>query len=125
MLSRFNRVQLLVTPRTVAPQAPLSTGFSKQEHWSGIEHMPLTFPALAGRVFTTSSTWESPLFSAVAVSIYFPTNCTGGFLNSTSSPAFIICRLFNDDHFGQWGWGGAWYLIVSFFFLMAFKSLVS
>ena len=111
-------------------------GFSKQEYWSGlscppsgdlldpgIEHTSLTFPALAGRVFTTSTTWESPLFSTVAVSIYIPTNCTGGFLNSTPSPAFLICRLFNDDHFGQWGWG-VWYLIVGFF-LVAFKSLVS
>ena len=112
-------------------------GFSKQEYWSGlsclpsedlldpgIEHTSLTFPTLAGRVFTTSTTRESLLFSTVAVSIYIPTNCTGDFLNSTSSPAFIICRLFNDDHFGQWGWG-AWYLIVGFFFLVAFKRLVS
>ena len=26
----------LVTPWTVAPQAPLSLGFSKQEYWSGL-----------------------------------------------------------------------------------------
>ena len=35
MLSRFSRVQLLVTPWTVARQPPLSMGFSRQEHWSG------------------------------------------------------------------------------------------
>ena len=26
----------LATPWTVAPQAPLSLGFSRQEHWSGL-----------------------------------------------------------------------------------------
>ena len=29
-------VQLFVTPWTVAHQAPLSTGFSGQEYWSGL-----------------------------------------------------------------------------------------
>ena len=35
LLSRFNRVQLYATPETAAHQAPLSLGFSRQEHWSG------------------------------------------------------------------------------------------
>ena len=30
----------LVTPWTVAHQAPLPMGFSRQEHWSGTECMP-------------------------------------------------------------------------------------
>ena len=34
LLSRFSRVRLCVTPQTVAHQAPLSLGFSRQEHWS-------------------------------------------------------------------------------------------
>ena len=29
-------VQLFVTPQTVACQAPLSMGFSRQEYWSGL-----------------------------------------------------------------------------------------
>ena len=33
-------VQLLVTPWTVANQAPLSTGFSRQEYWSGLPCAP-------------------------------------------------------------------------------------
>ena len=33
--SRCSRVQLLATPWAVAHQAPLSMGFSRQEHWSG------------------------------------------------------------------------------------------
>ena len=33
--SRFSRVQLFVTPWTVAHQAPLFMGFPRQENWSG------------------------------------------------------------------------------------------
>ena len=56
----------------VAHQAPLSMGFSRQEDWSGLPFPPpgdlpdpgmepasLPSPALAGRCFTTSSTWEA------------------------------------------------------------------
>ena len=32
----LSRVQLFVTPWTVARQAPLSMGFSRQEYWSGL-----------------------------------------------------------------------------------------
>ena len=36
LLSHFSHVQLFVTLWTVACQAPLSMGFSRQEYWSGI-----------------------------------------------------------------------------------------
>ena len=36
LLSCFSRVRLCVTPYTAAHQAPLSLGFSRQEHWSGL-----------------------------------------------------------------------------------------
>ena len=36
LLSRFSRVRLCATPQTAARQAPLSLGFSRQEHWSGL-----------------------------------------------------------------------------------------
>ena len=52
-----------VTPWTIAVQAPLSVGFSRQESWSELpfpfpEHLPdpgikPASPALAGRFFTT------------------------------------------------------------------------
>ena len=32
----LSRVQLFATPWTVAHQAPLSTGFSRQDYWSGL-----------------------------------------------------------------------------------------
>ena len=37
----LSRVRLFVTPWTVARQAPLSLGFSRQEYWSGL---PFPFP---------------------------------------------------------------------------------
>ena len=53
----------LVTLWTVACQAPLSMGFPRQEHWSGLPFLSpgdlpypgieATSPALAGRFFTT------------------------------------------------------------------------
>ena len=42
LLSHFSCVRLLATPWTAAHQAPLSLGFSRQQHWSG-----LPFPSLA------------------------------------------------------------------------------
>ena len=69
MLSRFSHVQLFETLWTIAHQAPLSMGFSRQEYWTelpcpppgdfpnpGIKPASLTSPALAGRFFTTSTT---------------------------------------------------------------------
>ena len=40
VLSPFGRVWLFVTPWTVARQAPLSMGFSRQEYWSGVPCPP-------------------------------------------------------------------------------------
>ena len=34
LLSRFSRIRLCVTPEMAAHEAPLSLGFSRQEHWS-------------------------------------------------------------------------------------------
>ena len=72
VLSRLGRVQLFAALRTVACQAPLSMGFSRQEYWSGlpcpppgdlphpgIESLSLMSPALTGKFFTTSATWEA------------------------------------------------------------------
>ena len=40
MLSCFSHVQLCATLWTVARQAPLSVGFSRQEYWSGLPYPP-------------------------------------------------------------------------------------
>ena len=62
----------LCDPWTVALPSPLSMGFSRQEYWRelpcpppgdlphpGIEPTSLMSPALAGRFFTTSTTWDA------------------------------------------------------------------
>ena len=41
MTSRFSRIRLFATPQTVATQAVLSMGFSRQEYWSGLPCPPL------------------------------------------------------------------------------------
>ena len=40
LLSRVSRVRLCATPEMAAHQAPLSLGFSRQEHWSGLQFPP-------------------------------------------------------------------------------------
>ena len=80
-LSHFSRVQLFATLWTVANQGPLSMGFTRQENWiglpcpppgglpnPGIEPVSLTSPALAGRFFTTSATWDAPQFASTVFS---------------------------------------------------------
>ena len=63
MLSRFSCVQLCATLWTAALQAPLSTGFSKQEYWSGLPFpSPKWNPGLhiTGRFFYHLSHQGSP-----------------------------------------------------------------
>ena len=47
VLSRFSRVWLCATPWTVASQASLSTGFSRQEYLSGL---PCPFPGASSQL---------------------------------------------------------------------------
>ena len=69
----LSHVWLCVTLWTVACQTPLSMGFSRQEYWSGLPYRPPRYvpdpgiepisiisPALAGRIFTISTTWKAP-----------------------------------------------------------------
>ena len=69
-----------VTPWTVARQAPLSKGFSRQEYWSGlpcpppgdlpnpgIKPTPPAAPALTGRFFTRSHMASPFLFGGKAI----------------------------------------------------------
>ena len=68
----LTRVQLFAAWRTVACQAPLPVGFFWQKYWNGvafptpwnlndpgIKPTSLVSPLLAGKVFTTSATWEA------------------------------------------------------------------
>ena len=69
LLLMLSYVQLFSTPWTVAHQSPLPMEFCRQEYWSGLPlltpgdrpdpGMEFTWPALAGRFFTTGATWEA------------------------------------------------------------------
>ena len=85
----LSHVQLFATPWTVALQAPLSMGFSRQEYWSGLPLLPpgvlpnpgtepasFMSPVLAGGFFTTIATWEAPcLISRPILKSEPQTNC--------------------------------------------------
>ena len=73
VLSHFSCVRLFAIPWTVAQQAPLSMGSSRQEYWSGlpcpppgdlpdpgIKPMSPVSPALGNGLFTISITREAP-----------------------------------------------------------------
>ena len=65
----LSRVLLFEIQWIVAHQGPLSMEFSRQEYWSGLlfpspRDLPNLIikarsPALTGRLFTTSATWEA------------------------------------------------------------------
>ena len=82
LLSHFSHVQLFATLWIIAPQPPLSMGFSRQEYWSGLSCPPPgdlpkpeikpRSPALAGGFLPSSATfpflsplipWQPPCFS--------------------------------------------------------------
>ena len=109
MLSPFSRVQLFVTPWTVAHQAPLSMGFPRQEYWSGLPCPPpgdlpnlgtepasLLSPALAGGFFTTSATWEA-LFPGVCSKLC-PSSQWYYLTISVSAATFSFCLQSFDRH---------------------------
>ena len=69
----LSHVQLFATLWAVVHHGILSMGFSRQKYWyglpfpsprdlrsPGLEPESLMSPALAGRLFTTSATWEAP-----------------------------------------------------------------
>ena len=115
-LSHFHRVWLLVTLWTVARQAPLSMGFSRQESCSGLLCLPpgdlpdpgikpasLMSPELTGGFFTARATWEAssstrPASQTVLVSAW-PASWKYRFLGSSS---LILIQI-------VWGrtWGSA------------------
>ena len=73
LLRVLSRVRLCNPMDCIAHQAPLSTGFSRQEYWGGLPFPPPgdlpdpgtepMSPALAGRFFTITDTWEAPVKS--------------------------------------------------------------
>ena len=58
LLRRFSCVRLCVTPEMAAHQAPLSLGFSRQEHWSGL---PFPSPMHESEVAQLRPTLSDPM----------------------------------------------------------------
>ena len=88
-------IRVFATPGTVAHQAPQSMGFSRQEYWSGLPFPPprdlpnpgikptsLKLPALSGRFFTTSITWETQKQALLA----FRAKCSGSSSSQSRTP---------------------------------------
>ena len=58
LLGRLSHVRLCATPQTAAHQAPLSLGFSRQEHWSGL---PFPSPMCESEVAQSCPTPSDPM----------------------------------------------------------------
>ena len=72
LLSHSSRVQLCVTLWTAACQAPLSMGFSRQEHWSGLPCPPpgdLPDPGIKPRSSTLQA--DSLLLNTRETQVFF------------------------------------------------------
>ena len=80
----LSRVWFLAIPLTVALQAPLSLGLSRQGYWSGLacpspgdlpdpgtKPTSLASPVLAGRFFTTSTFWEATPSATINFFFFF------------------------------------------------------
>ena len=93
----------------LGPCALLSVGFSKKEYWSGLpfpspgdlpdpgmEHASLMSPALAGRFFITSATWDSPSGQKLTVNYVFlfalHVNCLEQCLVPGKQSIFSFCN---------------------------------
>ena len=104
MLSHFSCIRLFETPWTVAPQAPLSMGVSRQEYWSvlpclppgdlpnpEIEHTSLMFPALPGRFFPTRATWEAPNAWVTCLEMLNAGHCIAGYVCACVCVCVCVC----------------------------------
>ena len=62
MPSPFSHVRLIATPRTVARQAPLSVGFSRQEDSNGLAYAPpgdLPHPGIERESLMSNLHWQT------------------------------------------------------------------
>ena len=95
-MKSLSRVRLFVTTWTVAYQAPLSMGFSRQEYWSG-----LPFPS-PGVLYNSGIEPRSPTLQADALSSKPPgkpqngyRNCLKGIVKNSSS-LWDLCHWLDD-----------------------------
>ena len=94
LLSHLVTTNSLATPWTVAHQTPLSTGFPRQEYWSGWSFpspgdlpdpgMKPTPPALAGRLFAPEPPGKSACLTAHLLLAVFNPSLTAPFFMDVS-----------------------------------------
>ena len=85
VLSRFSRVRLFVTPWTVARQAPLFMGFSRQEYWNE-EPFPSPGDLTDAGIEPRSPTLQQILYSlshqgSPELSVYLLLDCSPSSVN--------------------------------------------
>ena len=123
LLSRFTHVQLFVISWTIACQAPLSMGFSRQEHWSGSPCPPPgglpdpgTEPASlllhwqAGSLplvlsWKPKMMWQGLYWRTSSVSVFKVSFGLARFLQEESFN--LLSEIVRLDRWKQVGWGGA------------------
>ena len=104
MLSCFSCVWVCATLWTAAHQAPLSTGFSRQEYWSGLPFLsPGSFALGEVNWQVLSSLLEKPTCWGAEVSCPQPVQIQESFGNSpVSGPPWIRTL--------SWGFSAGWHL---------------
>ena len=111
ILCPFSCVRLFEVLRTVAPRAPLSVGFSRQEYRSGLPCPPpgglpdpgitprsLALLALAGGFFTTSASWEAPWLNISNESHHSPQRCAPSELSIPADHVFTRWMTQTESH---------------------------
>ena len=111
VLSPLSRAQLFETPWTAARQAPLSMTSSRQECWSGLPCPPsgdlpnpgsrtasLMSPALAGGLFTSGTTWDTPFKGCSAPNdvIYYHAAVHGVTKSQTRLSDWMMMMMYNE-----------------------------
>ena len=114
-VSHFSRVQLFAALQTVVSQAPRPIGIlqARIQEWvvvpssraspnPGIEPVSLMSPALAGRFFITSTTWEAPtkgLHTFISVVREFSTQKNQNLQSKSITVLSFVRRSLNTNRF--------------------------
>ena len=114
LLSRFNHVRLCATPQTAAHQSPLSLGFSRQEHWSGLPSpSPMQLLAISKKSHSKDKKWpqlrkpkiisgEVPKMSSKnRLDSNCPSRYTGQRIESRDSNMYLYTHVLIQQHYSQ------------------------
>ena len=83
----LSRVRLFETPWTVASQAPLSMGFSRQEYWSGLPLQDLT------EAEDIKKRWQEYIEELYKKDLHNPVNHDGVITHTHLEPDILECEV--------------------------------